>query len=304
MTRIYKMKKKNLASALLLAFHLMGCASTETDAPKNVLIEKAICCQDYSQISWIPLTGEHIDLKIDNQSQVIAIENEKSYIAAFSLPDNIDQIQVQLSSWMRAKGVFAPKVMLLDAQFKPVSSLELTDFKVTPSDLFRLTSYQSTFVLDREKTPYMLVYSPLSYRKDKITIPHPERLRAEELGMARPMVVDPVIEHAKWGELELKLRPLRLRAYRADEMPASALKAATANLDLSKAIESLNMQTEPKVTQMSNTIMAETEDFYNQQIHQAIEKVDISKAIQWLEEAKRAGSTTAESTFIKAIKEK
>ncbi len=291
------MKKKNLASALLFATYLVGCASTETDTPKNVLIEKAVCCQDYSQISWIPLNGELIDLKIDSQSQVIEIENEKSYIAAFSLPDNIDQMKVQLSSWMRAKGVFAPKVMFLDAQFKPVSSLELADFKVTPSDMFHLTSYQSEFVLDREKTPYMLVYSPLSYRNDRVTIAHPERLRAEELGMARPMVVDPVIEHAKWGELELKLRPLRLRAYRADEMPAKAIKTAA-------SLEPNSMQANPVVAEMSNKIMAETEDFYNQQIYQAIEKVDIPKALKWLEEAKRAGSTSAESTFVEAIKDK
>ncbi len=291
------MKKNKFACALLLAIHLMGCASTEADTPKNVLIEKAVCCQDYSQISWIPLTGELIDLKIDSQSQVIAIENEKSYIAAFSLPDNIDQMKVQLSSWMRAKGVFAPKVIFLDAQFKAVSSLELADFKVTPSDMFRLTSYQSEFVLDREKTPYMLVYSPLSYRKERVTIAHPERLRAEELGMARPMVVDPVIEHAKWGELELKLRPLRLRAYRADEMPTSVTKTAA-------SFEPDSMQANPVVTEVSNKIMAETEDFYNQQIYQAIEKVDISKALKWLEEAKRAGSTSAETTFVEAIKEK
>lgn len=300
------MKKHNLAKTLLLVTQLVGCANAPIEAPKNITIEKAVCCQNYSQISWIPLTGDLIDMKIDSQSQIIEIDGDKSYIAAFSLPESVEQMEIKLSSWMRVKGVFAPKIMFLDAKFKPFSVLELDDFNITNGDILDLASYQIQFVLDREKTPYFIVYSPLSYRQGKVTIPHPERVRAEELGMARPMVTDPVIEHTNAGELELSFKALRLRAYRMDEMPTKQIKATAAkaklpNAAIQKKAESISIQTNSQVAEISNSIMAETEAFYNQQIIQTVEQEDISKALQWLDEAKRAGSDSAESTFVDAV---
>ncbi len=83
-----------------------------------------------------------------------------------------------------------------------------------PSNILSLSSYQHRFEMDQQTTPYMVIYSPLKYREGNITIPHPERVRAEELGLARPMVTDPVIQHQKFGSLELDLKPLNLRSYR------------------------------------------------------------------------------------------
>jgi maltose operon protein len=49
-------------------------------------------------------------------------------------------------------------------------------------------------------------------------------------------------------------------------------------------------------------MLKETEDMYNKLITEAVEKNDIEKAMQLLNEAKMLGSTTAQETFIKAVK--
>ncbi len=122
----------------------------------------------------------------------------------------------------------------------------------------------------------------------KLPFPHPERIRAEELGMARPMVTDPVIQHSNFGSLELALKPLSLRAYRVDEVKAKPVVAEKAPQEVAA-----------KTT--TESMMAESEVFYNQKITQAVESGDIALALKWLEEAKRAGSKSAEATFINLV---
>ncbi|WP_434354949.1 MalM family protein [Parasalinivibrio latis] len=286
------MKKRYSTLALILAASLMGCANTPVETVKNVSIEQAVCCTDYSQFGWIPLNGEELDVTIDSRSPVASFDGGKSYFVAFSMPESIDRLQVDLTSWMSSEGVFAPKILLLDSRFKPVKTIDLDAFAVRPSDMFHLSGYHNRFVIDRNETPYMVVYSPEKYRQGSITIPHPERVRAEELGMARPMVTDPVIQHAKFGSLELDLKPLTLRAYRIEEKPANA-----SPVEHSKAkVETAGVMKTPV------SMMSESEAFYNGKIEQAVKAGDISLALKWLDEAKRAGSKTAESTFINLVK--
>ena len=286
--------------AALLAASLIGCAASPTAATKDVAITAPVCCNSYSEFSWIPMQGSDIDFVVDEYSQIGQFPDGKSYFAGFTLPNNVERMRVDLKSWMRTAGVFAPKVLLLDPSFQPVKTIELDDFAVKPSNLFSLSSYQHRFEMDRKTTPYMVVYSPQEYRQGEIQIPHPERLRAEELGLARPMVTDPVIQHQKFGSLELVLKPLNLRSYRADEKVAPApAKAVVAPAPVAAATAA---PAPAAVKPVSATMLPETEAFYNAQIKAAVEKNDMHKALQLLEEAKRAGSGSAEATFIQLIK--
>ncbi len=290
------MKKRYSTLALLLAASLMGCANTPVETVKDISITQAACCTDYSQFGWIPMTGDQMDISIDTHSPVADFDGDKSHFAAFAMPESVNRMQITINSWMSSDGVFAPEIMLLDRNFKPVKTISLNDFSVEPSDMFHLSSYETRLVMNRELTPYMVVFSPEKYRKGAVTIPHPERLRAEELGMARPLVTDPIIQHAKFGSLELNLKPLSLRAYRADSTPKAALaeqpKTTTNTAEVKKA----------QVQQKAVSMMSESEAFYNGKIEQAVKAGDISLALKWLEEAKRAGSKTAESTFINLVK--
>lgn len=301
--------------AALLAASLLGCsASPSAELIKDVAVTAPACCSSYSEFSWVPMQGDSIDFVIDEYSKVGQFSDGKSYYAGFALPKNVERMRVELKSWMKTAGVFAPKVLLLDPQFKPVKTFELDDFEVKLSNLFNLTSYRHRFEMNQQTTPYMVIYSPLEYREGEITIPHPERIRAEELGLARPMVTDPVIQHQKFGSLELDLKPLNLRSYRADEFVVSApatapvskkapVKAPTTAV-VAPARVPVAASTQQSSTNMVNTpdMLPETEAFYNSQIKAAVEKNDMHKALQFLEEAKRAGSRSAETTFVELIK--
>ncbi|MCW8328634.1 MalM family protein [Photobacterium sp. SDRW27] len=291
--------------AALLAASLIGCAATpSTEVVKDVSVTTPVCCNTYSEFSWIPMQGDEIDFAIDDYSQVGQFPEGKSYFAAFVLPRNVERMRVELNSWMRSSGVFAPKVVLLDPQFQPVKTIALDEFEVMPSNIFSLSSYKHRFVMEQSKTPYMVVYSPLEYREGKIQIPHPERIRAEELGLARPMVTDPVIHHQKFGSLELDLKPLNLRSYRADEVVATAPVSPAATAVVAPVPVAAATSTQAAATKGTNSakMLPESEAFYNAQIKAAVEKNDMHKALQLLEEAKRAGSTSAEATFVQLIK--
>ncbi|MGF1733841.1 MalM family protein [Photobacterium satsumensis] len=290
------MKIMKLTLAALLTASLVGCAtSPSTEIIKDVTVTQSACCETFSQFSWIPMNGDSIDFAVDQYSQIGDFAEGKSYFAGFVLPENVERMRVDLKSWMRSTGVFAPKVLLLSPTFEVVDSIELDEFDIAPSDMFRLSRYEKRFELSQTETPYMVVYSPLEYREGEIQIPHPERIRAEELGLARPMVTDPIIQHQKFGSLELDMKPTALRSYRAIEEPkASATTSAPAAVTTATAAS--------VVTSSSAKMLPESEAFYNSQIKAAVESNDMKKALTLMEEAKRAGSSTAETTFLELIK--
>lgn len=302
------MKIMKLTLAALLTVSLVGCAtSPTTELVKDVTITQPACCGSYSEFAWIPMSGDSIDFAVDQYSQIGNFPEGKSYFAGFVIPQNVERMRVDLKSWMRTSGVFAPKVLLLSPTFQVAESYELTDFDFKPSSMFQSNSYHKRFEMSQLETPYMVVYSPLEYREGEIQIPHPERIRAEELGLARPMVTDPVIQHQKFGSLELDMKPTALRSYRASEAP----KAAVATPVITQPKPAVASATPAQVTtttvasataSSSAKMLPESEAFYNSQIKAAVESNDMKKALTLMEEAKRAGSSTAETTFLDLIK--
>lgn len=287
------MKSPHLLLSALLVAHLLGCTSTDVAAIKNNRIEQAVCCANFSQFSWIPLEGSSLKVMIDANSPVARFDEEKSYFSAFVVPENIDKLHISLNSLMSTEGVFAPHVLLLDARFNPVETYPLTAFSPKNASLFHFARYQTDFMMEREKTPYLVVYSPEKYRKAAITVPHPEKIWAETLGMKEPKVKDLVVMHRNVGALELDLKPLRFRAYKADKTISVFGKSKkTAPVIPTPVIKDVAFQRMMKVS----------EDFYNQQITKSVQKGEIELALQWLDEAKRAGSTTAQTTFIELVK--
>ncbi|KHT62314.1 maltose operon periplasmic protein MalM [Photobacterium gaetbulicola] len=294
------MKIMKLTLAALLTASLVGCASSSTiDDVKDVTISQPACCSSYGEFAWIPMTGNSIDFAVDEYSQIGDFPEGKSYFSGFVLPENVERMRVDLNSWIRTSGVFAPKVLLLSPTFQVVETYELTDFDFKPSSMFQLNSYHKRFEMSQTSTPYMVVYSPQEYREGQIEVPHPERIRAEELGLARPMVTDPVIQHQKFGSLELDLKPINLRSYRVSEAPAAPVVAQQATPETQAKTAPVAA---PVASSPAATMLPESEAFYNSQIKAAVESNDMKKALTLMEEAKRAGSSTAEATFLELIK--
>ncbi|KJG56025.1 hypothetical protein UA38_16840 [Photobacterium kishitanii] len=276
---------KTTAVIACSVFAMVGCSSADIASVNKkevlTLINKPVCCTSYSQFSWIPLQGADISVNINEHSQVGLFPDGKSYFAAFSLPEHVEQMRITLDSLIRNERVFASNIMFLNDKFEPVKNINLSEFELISPNLLQRAAYQHIFTMTAKMAPYMVVYSSQQYQGKSIIIPHPERLRAQELGLPRPIVIDPEISYAETGQLHLTLKPINLKSYQA-KIPASLVPVST--------------------TKTSDNMLSETEDFYNQQIKKAIEQNNIKKALQLLNEAKRAGSMTAESVFIKLVK--
>ncbi|PSV99937.1 MalM family protein [Photobacterium iliopiscarium] len=297
-------KKRTVLVMALLS--IMGCSNTDAVSTNTIspMINQAACCTSYSQFSWIPLQGADISVAINTQSQIGQFPDGKSYFAGFSLPGHVEQMQVTLESFIRGDHVFAPTVMLLNADFQPVKIIDLNKFSLTSSHLLQRAAYQRTFTMTAKNTPYMVVYSPEKYRGESITIPHPERVRAEELGLPRPIVTDPEIKYALTGQLHLAFKPTQLKSYQVSS-PVLVPQGQTLIADSSvmpKTVTTVPVSAAVSTVDVSNRAMLpETEAFYNQQITSAIKHKNIKKALQLLNEAKRAGSTSAETVFVELV---
>lgn len=289
------MKIIKSTSALFLAAFVAGCSQMPSGDQDNALNESALitaeaCCNGFAQFPWIGLEeSESLDFVIDESSPVGVFDDGKSYFASFKLPERSEKVKLTLNSFMSGSEVFAPKLIALDEHFKPVQEIDLEQLDVKTSSMFTRSQYSTSVTLLHSETPYVVIYSPQAYLNQKITVPHPARVRAEELGEARPMVTDPVYQHAPTGKLELELDTLTLRAFNATKSSLPETKATPEEAVLKPALSSSQM-------------LAETEQFYHQQIEEAVAENDMKKALRLVEEAKRAGSKSAEDVFIQLIK--
>ena len=258
---------------------------------ESALITAEACCNGFAQFPWIGLEkSESLDFVIDESSPVGVFDDGKSYFASFKLPERSEKVTLTLNSFMSGSEVFAPKILALDEHFKPVQEIDLEQFDVKTSSMFTRSQYSTSVTLLHSETPYVVIYSPQAYLNQKITVPHPARVRAEELGEARPMVTDPVYQHAPTGKLKLELDTLTLRAFNATKSSLPETKVTPEEKTILKPILS------------SSPMLTETEQFYNQQIEKAVAENDMKKALRLVEEAKRAGSKSAEDVFIQLIK--
>lgn len=280
------------ALALCISAMLAGCSSTP-QAPRDTTIQAEVCCTHYSQFPWIDLQDkETLSFRIDGSSPVGQFPDGKSYFAAFRLPERADKVRIHLDSWMEKGTVFAPRILALDEQFRVVSETDQRGFKYRAADAFRKTSYNLELELQASKTPYLIIYSPDAYRAGQIQVPHPARVRAEELGEPRPMVTDPIYQHGPFGRLGLTVESLTLRPYRAKPV-ANTPATATSQPPVT-----------PPLATPPNGMLKETEAYYNRLIREAVAKNDIRRALQLADEAKRAGSPSAEDLLVELLKQK
>ncbi|CAK2411546.1 maltose operon periplasmic protein [Vibrio crassostreae] len=290
------MTNKSSMLAVVLGALLSGCASdaqvqTKLDAPTNA----EVCCSDFSQFPYAQLNdNEDLKFDIDLGSPVGTFTTGNSHFAAFKFSERSGEMVVKLSSLMIDDSVFAPEAMLLDENFKPVQTLKFEDFKVQASDAFTRTSYIERLRIDASKTPYIVIYTPADELGNKVKVDHPAKVRAKEFGEVMPMVTDPVYTNQLGGRLELEIKTLKLRPYRAQAavVPVAAV-AAPAAVATNKA----------KVTPEIR-VQQETQDFYLSAIKNAVESGDVPKALGLLDEAKALNVEGAQEAFVRAVNAK
>lgn len=305
------------------------------EAAASQLAQASICCQDFTHLTYTPLPGVYKQLvSIGASSPVFNFTEGRSFFAAYQLPQNSGDLRITLSAQID-KTVFVPRVVMLDAQFRVTRIIDDKIFKYVPAQLLDGDQLQGVFTIDRtmagnpNNETYMVVYTPENGLNDTTTITHPSKLMAKSLAVVDPGIKDPEIPHSAWGLVKVEVEDLSGNSGEAniykpayqdtvdamvpkvDPAPNKlvvAAPAATAVVASSTAVQTpaaaTVMPATPAPTGMAagGTMLAETEQLYNQLIEKAVSGGDIEKAMQLATEAERVGSATAKATLVNAIK--
>lgn len=279
--------------ALVLGLSVVGCASnsgvepTITDAQMK---SEDVCCISKKDFAWVELDKtEDVGFVIDESSPVWEFKTGKSFFNAFEFSPRSGKVKVTLSSKMLKKRVLAPTVQLLDKEYNVVRTITLDEFNIRYSDMFDANRYVTSFEVDAQSLPYMIVFTNSSDVGQLVSVPHPAKVRAEESGEPLPIVTDPKFKHSYVGELNLEIETLTLGSRKVDNSMVAPVTAATTG------VVATSVKAAPA------TIQPETTSYYHNAIQKAVAEDNIPKALSLLDEAKALNVEGAQETFVKAI---
>ena len=303
------------------------------DAAIDSLSRASSCCRDYSTLPYATANaGDDKWLPIDENSPVFNFSEGKSYFAAFKLPQNSGDLRITIAAEI-GKTLFFPSVVLMDSQFKVTRVIDSKVFSYKEAQLLAGNRIEGVFTVDRtyignpNNETYMVIYTPENKLSETTTILSEAKLMARATAVVDPGLKDPVIPHSPWGLLKLQIEDLSgdsgkdnmyKPAYqdavdantpKVDPTPnklSIAPAAATAAVAAGAATSAVSQTAVAPATTAtpvaSGSMLAETEQLYNQLIQKAVKDGDIEKAMAFAGEAERAGSRTAKPTLIDAIK--
>ena len=303
------------------------------DAAIDSLSRANSCCRDYSTLPYATANaGDDKWLPIDENSPIFNFAEGKSYFAAFKLPQNSGDLRITVAAEI-GKTLFFPSVVLMDSQFKVTRVIDRSVFSYKEAQLLAGNRIEGIFTVDRtyvgnpNNETYMVIYTPENRLSETTTVMSEGKLMARATAVVDPGLKDPVIPHSPWGLLKLQIEDLSgdsgkdnmyKPAYqdavdantpKVDPTPnklSIAPAAATAAVAAGATAATVNQNTAAPATTAtpvaSGSMLAETEQLYNQLIQKAVKDGDIEKAMAFAGEAERAGSRTAKPTLIDAIK--
>ncbi|MFT3896137.1 MAG: hypothetical protein QM719_00290 [Thermomonas sp.] len=106
-------------TTILLSLPLMAHA-VDVEEQKSMLEKKSTCCESFRQFHYEKLPETKLKFRIDEKSPVFQFEADKSYFAAFEVPDNGARaylLQSYFGSGWKSLKYFAPIVTFLDKDF-------------------------------------------------------------------------------------------------------------------------------------------------------------------------------------------
>lgn len=290
---------KNGLVLLLSSLGLFGCVSNSTADLEQASLQldsAQLCCENMSQFPWVFLnTEEDLNFNLDESSPVWDFESGRSYFSAFEFSERSGSVEILLRSNMLEEKVVEPKVALYNSNFEVVKILDERDFNIKFSDALARNRYELAFKVDSVSTPYMVLYADTKGFGEKVTIPHPARLRAEEGGEPAPMVADPIYYKSPTGSFALELETLTLSGYKQ--------KAKIAPVNTQVAVQKI--ETNPvQAKKIIQPVVSDTKDYYFNAINKSVVEGNIPKALSLLDEAKALGIEGAQEVFVKAVNSK
>lgn len=311
------MKRMKLSLAAL-AVVLSGCSSVtmpqsgsvvpgQVNEAKQALASAQSCCASLSSLRYQPLPEGDSVLTIDGHSQAFRFEEGMSYLGAYALPDNTGDLVIKVAAQI-GKSAFVPQVLMLDSHFQVTRVLGKSLFSYQPAHMLDDDRIEGTVYVSRtalKPEAYMVIYTPAAELTGSTTVLHPAKAFARAHSTQEPDIKDPVIPHSPWGLIQIQVEDRAkmqgldntFKAEYADKVALSQGVQPTAAVATGAAVA---VAAKPKP---APAMLSETEAFYRSQIGNAVKAGDIEKAMKLVDEAERAGSTSARQAFVDAVKQ-
>ncbi len=287
-----------------------------------------VCCDSLSQLRFEPLNTRNADFyKVDATAQAFAFSTGKSFVRAFAIPDNLDRATVTLEA-VAAATVFVPTVLILDGDYRVSRAVDASQFVYTPAGFMEPQRLRGRFYLDRrqggelENEKYLVVFTTDDSLNGSTEMISEARLHARSRGLADPGLPNPVAEHAATGVFRLTVSDLETGAVSTTEyvsqrqgagryVAGAGTGAVAAKPAPSRAAPAPRPQTPPPTRGKATTtpsgdqpMLSETQAMYDRMIRESVASGDMDRAWRLVQEAERAGSTSARRTFVDAVERK
>lgn len=281
---------KHTALALCLALTLTSLSAFATDSSAA----PALTTAQLQTIHWQPTTiGQTQEFDLNSAGQTATFTDASGKVLALQLPADHGALTIRVRSLIEGKQVFAPNVLVLDQQQRPAAFYPSSQFSYQPASLLTGDRLESTLKLSPapgQKSIYLLVYTTPRDLQQQTVLQGASKAYAKATGNQPPDIPDPVAQHTNSGQLSLKIS-----AERTNDT------ISIGNNDTTAIATPLTAASTPATAEKTATTVAllpATENYFNQQIRQALKAGDLSQALTLLQEAERLGSNSARVTFM------
>ncbi len=299
------MKNKILALCLSMGLFaglpVMSMAEVNI-VPQDLSAAPNIATTALQQLSWTPVNpSEKSVVDLAKNGQTLNFANISGPVAAYSVPANMGELTISLTSDINRNQVYSPNVLVFDQDMTPFAYFPSRYFTYQEASVMASDSLKGTIKLTPalgQKQLYILVFTTPDDLTKTTTQLDPAKAYAKGVGNAIPDIPDPIAKHVTQGSVKLEVASNSNSSVLIGALFGSA-KVAPVTVG-----ETLPSQAPQPVSTPAKQapILSGTEDYFNQGIKQSIDKGDIDGALKLLDEAERLGSKTARDTFIQKVK--
>lgn len=305
-----RMKKTVFAlclSAALLAGHSLPALADVNLVPQDLSAAPTFPAASLQTLSWLPVdtSRTQVTTLAEHHANLNAAGVTGS-VAAYSLPANIGELTITLSSEVKQNQVFAPNVLVLDENMRAAAWFPAKFFTYQQPGVMAADRLEGvmklTPALGQQKI-YLLVFTTDKDLTETTTLLDPAKAYARGTGNAVPDIPDPIAQHSREGTLKLKVKTNSGSSILVGPLFGSS-GPAPVTVGNTQPVAPATYRAAPAPEAKREPIMTDTEGYFNQNIRQAVEQGNIDKALKLLDEAERVGSTSARQVFISSVKGK
>ncbi len=292
-------------------------------ASHEILNAAPICCDALSDLRFAPLDTEGSQFfEIDARSQAFRFATGKSLVQGIAIPDGLERATIDLDAVAGAT-VFVPTVLILDGDFRVSRAIDSRGFRYMPAGFMEPQRLHGRIHLNRSPgsptagETYLVVFTTDKDLQGSTTMISEARLYARSRGLVDPRLPNPVAAHAATGVFRVRVGDLETSTrstanYVKQQKSAARYLApvATAPASAKPRAAPAAAPTPPRATPSgargvaAQPMLSETRAIYDRMIRQSVASGDMDRAWRLVQEAERAGYTTARQVFLDAVAKK